>query len=132
MHSWLLGSRMLPVSVTAHRLSPEHRQRILQHRLERLQELRSRRAVDDAVIARHGQPEPPPHRELAFVRHRLLHDPPDGQDPRLRRVDQRRELIDVEHAKVGNGERAPRVFLGREPALACPRGEVVRFGRDLA
>src|SRR5829696_3841197 len=97
---------------------PDQRQRILQHRLERLQELRARRAVDHPVIARNREPEPSPGRELPLVHDRFLNDPPDRQDPGLGRIDHRRELLDVEHAQVGDREGAAGVFLRGEPALA--------------
>src|SRR6478672_5176404 len=40
--------------------SPDESQRILQHALQGPEELRARRAVDHAVIARHGEPHPLP------------------------------------------------------------------------
>src|SRR6185312_13007316 len=110
---------------------PHQRQRILQHGLERLEEPGSRGAVDHPVIARHGEAKPPPDGELPLVHGRLFGDASDRQDARLRRVDYRRELVDVEHAEIGDGERAAGVLLGHEPAFAAALGQVVRLGRDL-
>src|ERR1041384_4283219 len=68
---------------------PNHRQGILEHAFEGLQETGAGSAVDDPVIAAHGHAHAPPHGQGSLVRHRLLLHRSHGQDTRLGRVDDR-------------------------------------------
>src|SRR5574338_815308 len=79
---------------------PHHRQWILQHPLERAEELRASGAVDDAVVAGHGDLHPLPDLEALGGRHRLLADASNGQDAGLGRIGDGGKLVNVEHAKV--------------------------------
>src|ERR1700733_12347315 len=49
--------------------------------------------------------------------HRLLHDVADGEDRGLRRIDDRAEAVDAEHAEIRNSEGAALEFLGLELAV---------------
>src|SRR5436309_871675 len=70
----------------------------LEEPLDLLQELGDRGAVDDAVVGRERDPHPLRDAHLPLDGHRLGLDRADRQDRRLRRVDDRVELVDVEHA----------------------------------
>ena len=55
----------------------------------------------------------------------------DRQDAALRRVDDRGELLDAEHAEVGDREGAALELLELQLAGAGARGEVLHLGGDL-
>src|SRR6266851_1822458 len=112
--------------------SQQHRQRILQHLFQRLQERRSRRAIDHAVVAAHRQPQPSPHADPIAVRHRLRCDGADRNDPRLGWIDHGGELIDVEHPEIRDTECGACVLLWLEAAVARLPGQVAGLRADLA
>mmetsp|Transcript_7363 Transcript_7363/g.16111 ORF Transcript_7363/g.16111 Transcript_7363/m.16111 type:complete len:212 (+) Transcript_7363:223-858(+) len=101
----------------------QHLQRVLDDLLESLQPGRCERAVDDAVVGR----ERDGHEALgdkgvggsvgAVVGHHELLGAADGQDARLRSVDDGGELLDAHHAEVGDGEGAADELLGLELVL---------------
>src|SRR5690606_14219543 len=109
----------------------EHHHRLLQEVLQRLEEASAGRAVDHTVIAAHGHAHAWPDHDLAVLYDHLLLDPAHREDRRLRRIDDRGELIDAIHAEVGDGERRPRVLLGRELAFPGTAGQLPDLRRDL-
>lgn len=54
----------------------------------------------------------------------------DSQDTRLRGVDDSREVVDTEHAQVGDGECTALVLLRLELALSGLSSELLGLGRD--
>ena len=96
---------------------PDDCQGILQHASNRLHELGTRRAVDDSMIAAHGEAHAFPRGHGTLVYHRLLHDTAHGQQSGLRRVDDAGKLVDLEHAEVGHGECTARVLVRLQPFL---------------
>src|SRR5688572_16251934 len=70
--------------------------------------------------------------ESAIHYDRLRLDAAHSENSRLRRIDDRSELIDSEHAEVGDGERRAGVLLGCEPALPRESRKVFRFRGDLS
>lgn len=54
----------------------------------------------------------------------------NGEDTRLRGVDDGREVVDAVHAQVGDGEGSALVLLGLELAVAGLGGERLGLGRD--
>src|SRR6188508_1491597 len=54
---------------------PDQRQRVFQHPLEGLKELRTGGPVDHPMVARHGDAHPPAERYLLLFGHRLPYDP---------------------------------------------------------
>src|SRR5215212_8026953 len=83
-------------------------------------------AVGDAVIRREGELHYARRDDFAvLVVVGAPRDARDGDDGRLRRVDDRGEALDAEHAHVGDGDRTPLVLVGLELALARPGGEVL-------
>src|SRR5204862_3331588 len=71
--------------------SDYERERIFDELSDRLQEFGSGRAVDDAVIAAHGDAHALPHLELAIDHHRLRLYAADGDNPGFWRIDDRGE-----------------------------------------
>src|ERR1051325_589854 len=133
------GLRILTAGVAPHPQSAidnpqleQHRQRILQHLLQRLQERRARRSVDHAMVTAHRQTHAAAHDHPLALRHCLRRDRSDRDDSRLGRVDDRGELIDVEHSEIRNAERRAGVLFGLEAASARLAGEVACLGADLA
>src|SRR4030081_1010325 len=82
----------------------------------------------------------PAHREtdalaadgLPLLDHELVVTGPDRDDPRLWWIDDRRELIDPEHAEVAHRERRAGELLRLELPLARALGQLLRLARDLA
>src|SRR4029453_6028708 len=95
-------------------------QRLLEEPLDVLQEPGTHRAVHHAVIARDRQHHAPPDAEPRAAPHRHAPDRSDREDGALGRVDDGRELGDVEHAEVRDGERRPRQLRRAELAVARP------------
>ena len=60
-----------------------------------------------------------------------LLDRADGEDRRLRRVENGDELLDAEHAEVGDRERAALEVGGLEPPVARAADEIGAGDRDL-
>src|SRR4051812_24411768 len=88
---WGLGSglkgRSLPTPTPHSPLLIDQHERVLHQPAEDLEELRAHRAVDDAVIAAHREPHALAHHRLAVDDHQLVLARADGDDARLRRVD---------------------------------------------
>src|SRR5947207_10045677 len=82
----------------------EQVERVLQNLLEGLEELRAGRAVNDAMVARHRDPHQLSHDDLPVAHDRLRGHRADGEYGGLRRVYDRRELVNAEHAEVAYGE----------------------------
>src|SRR4051812_34048800 len=97
--------------------SVDQHQRVFDQAAERLQKARANGTVDHPVIAAHRYPQPLVYAYLSTAHDRLVLDRADGKDPRLRRIDDRRELVDPEHAEVRHGECRAGVLLRCEPAL---------------
>src|SRR2546422_5909179 len=70
------------------------------------------------MIAAHCEAQAAARHDLAVDGHGLRRDRTHGEDPRLRRIDHRGELIDVEHPQIRNGKGGARVLSGLEPTAA--------------
>ena len=114
---WLGGNHLLRSRV----------KRILHVTSHCLEELRSRRSVDRPVIAAHGDAHALPNFQGAIHDDRFFLNAANGENPRFRRVDDRGELVDAEHAEVRYGECCAGILLGQELALTCPLGEIARL-----
>ena len=79
--------------------------------LECLQELGAEGAIDHPVIDRERARHHGGDGERAVLDHRPLLGGADGEDHRLRRVDDRREFLDAVHAEVGDAEGAALILL---------------------
>ncbi len=84
------------------------------------------------MIAAHRDLDPLLNRDVVPVRHHHVRRRPDRQDRDFRRIDDRRELVNPEHAEVGYRERRARVFLRLELPFARALGELAGFSGDLA
>src|SRR5882672_4249049 len=74
--------------------------RILEKALQLLEKVPGDDAVDDPMVARHGDAHRAPRDEDAVAYDRTLFDRPDGENRRLRRIDDGRELLEIEHPHV--------------------------------
>ena len=83
------------------------RQWLLEQPLDDLQELRTSRPVDGAMIAGQCHFHAMPNAELSIHDHRLLLDGAHRQNGGFRRVDDGAERLDIEHPQVRDAERAP-------------------------
>src|SRR5919112_1059280 len=84
-------------------------ERLLEQVLDARQELRAVGPVEDAVVADERERHLVARDHAPLVVHRgLLGELADGQDRRLRRVDDRGELLDPEHAEIRDREGAAR------------------------
>ena len=93
--------------------SQQHRLRILNKLLKMLEPLSANCPVHDPVVTRHRDPHHAGHGGLTVrPRHHLLLGAAHGQDAGLGRVDDGGELVDAEHAQVGDGEAAALELLG--------------------
>src|SRR3954453_10734825 len=86
--------------------SQQHRDRVFDQLLEGADPLRAGRAVDDAVVAGERAAHHGRDRERAVLDDRALLAGADREDHALRRVYHRGELLDPEHAEVGDREGA--------------------------
>jgi hypothetical protein len=66
----------------------------------------------------------------SVLHHGLLHDATDGQDAGIGRVDDGGELLDAEHAQVGDGEGVAFPVLRLQLFLLGPLGVVAHFNAD--
>src|SRR5688572_23215321 len=106
--------------------------RVLDHFPYRLQEPGTQRAIDDPVVAAHGQTHARLHHPRAVHDHHLLLHRADRDDAGFGWIDDRRELDDAEHAEVADRERRARVLFGLELLLARTARELFYFHRDVA
>ena len=91
--------------------------------LMRPEELGRGRAREDPVVAGDGQVHRAAHDDLAVAHHRLGLELADGEDGRLRRVDDRREARHAVHAQVGDRERPARQLRRGDLAVAHLLGQ---------
>ena len=77
------------------------------------------------MVHRQGELHAPADLHLAGVDDRDLPHGADGQDRRLGRVDDRRELLDAHHAEVRDREGGAGVLVRLEPAAAGPVGQLL-------
>src|SRR3954452_25622921 len=117
---------------TRHAALQRQRDRLLEDRLHAREELRRRRAAEDAVVAGDRDVHAVAGDHLAVADDRLLLHLADGQDRRLRRVDDRRERRHPVHAEVRDGERRARQLGRADLAVADLLGQRARLRRDLA
>src|SRR3954452_86632 len=120
-----------PSRATAARLQRQ-RDRLLEDRLHAREELRRRRAAEDAVVAGDRDVHAVAGDDLAVADDRLALHLPDRQDRRLRRVDDRRERRHPVHAEVRDRERRARQLGRADLAVADLLGQRARLLRDLA
>src|SRR4051794_21518469 len=115
-----------------HAALQRQRDRLLEDRLHAREELRRRRAAEDAVGAGdrdvHAVAGDPP----AVADNRLALHLADRQDRRLRRVDDRRERRHPVHAEVRDRERRARQLGRADLAVADLLGQRARLRCDLA
>src|SRR5215207_9053324 len=109
----------------------QHPHRVLDEVLQGADQSRPEGAVDGAVVTGEGEAHHRRDRELALAHHRPLLARADGEDGRVRRVDDCREVLDAEHAEVRDRGRAALVLLGLELAVLGTRCEVLHGERDL-
>src|SRR5215216_2923622 len=94
------------------------RQRLFQEILDPGEELRAVGAVENSVVAHERERHLVARHDLAIVvDRRLLVELADREDRRLWRVDDRREVLDPEHAEVRHRERAARELRRRDRLL---------------
>src|SRR3954469_7561848 len=117
---------------TRHAALQRQRDRLLEDRLHAREELRRRRAAEDAVVAGDRDVHAVAGDDLAVADDRLLLHLADGQDRRLRRVDDRRERRHPVHAEVRDRERRARQLGRADLAVADLLGQRARLRRDLA
>src|SRR2546422_7927799 len=79
------------------------------------------------MIAAHCEAQAAARHDLAVDGHGLRRDRTHGEDPRLRRIDHRGELIDVEHPQIRDGKGGARVLSGLEPTATGLVGELARL-----
>ena len=84
----------------------------------------AQRAVDDAVVAGHGDPHTPADRERAVDHHRLLLERADREDRGGWGVDDGGEVLDAHHAEVGDGEARAGVLGLLKLAVTGPSDEI--------
>src|SRR5581483_1421068 len=94
----------------------QHQRGLFDEALEGLHEPCPDGAVDDAMVAGDRAGHHRPDRELSIDDDRALLAGPDREDAALRRVDDGGELLDPEHAEIGDRERAALVILRTELA----------------
>ena len=94
--------------------SQQHGLWVFHELLEMLQPLCTDSSIHNPVIAGHGDPHHVRHSRSALrSHHHLLLGAADGEDAGLRWVDDRRELVDAKHAKVGHSDGAALVLVWR-------------------
>src|SRR5215211_1719230 len=106
------------------------RHRMLEETLDLGEVLGSFGTVGDAVVSREGELHDAHGHDLLVLEDGALDDAAHGDYRGLRRVDDRGEALDPEHAHVGDGEGAALVLLGLQPSLAGALGEVLRGRGD--
>src|SRR5689334_13674868 len=113
------------------RLEHEH-EWIFDQAAQRLHETRTGGAIHRAMVAAHRDAHARAHGERTIDYHGHVGHRTDGEDRDLRRIDDRRELVDPEHAEIRDGRGRARVFLRRELALTRALRELAGLARDLA
>src|SRR5215218_6913358 len=101
------------------------RHRMLEETLDLGEVLGSFGTVGDAVVSREGELHDAHGHDLLVLEDGALDDAAHGDYRGLRRVDDRGEALDAEHAHVGDGEGAALVLLGLQPAFAGALGEIL-------
>src|SRR5688572_28934999 len=96
----------------------EHQHGLFEEVPNRLQKPRAHRAVDHAMVAAHRHTHAWAHHDLAVLYYRPFLDSADGDDSGLRRIDDRRELVNPEHSEVRDRERCARILLWSQLLLA--------------
>src|SRR5688572_7437747 len=84
------------------------------------------------MVTTHGDTELAAHHDVALHDHGTLFNAADRKNTSLGWIDDRREVVDAEHAQVRDREGRARVFVRLEPPLARAAGEFARLLRDLA
>jgi len=67
----------------------------------------------------------------SIIRNHCLLSGRDGQNASLRRIDDRREVVNSEHTQVRNSEGTTRQFSRRQFIFACSSSNVFNFSADL-
>src|SRR5215213_9734823 len=120
-------------SASAIRRLERERERLLEQLLDAREELRAVGAVEDAVVAdereRHLLPR---DHAAALVHRRLRGERADREDRGLRRVDDRGEALDTEHAEVRDREGAAGELGRGHLLLAHAFDQAARLARDRA
>src|SRR5215211_8624210 len=106
------------------------RHRMLEEALDLGEVLGSFGTVGDAVVSREGELHDAHGHDLLVLEDGALDDAAHGDYRGLRRVDDRGEALDAEHAHVRDGEGAALVLLRLEPPFAGPLGQVLGGSGD--
>src|SRR5688572_4883120 len=94
---------LLPPEITATRpFSPSSIATLRLLQVDVVEESRRPGAIDDPVIARQGERQHRPDLDAPVDRGRHVADGADGENPRLRRHQHRRERIDTEHSEIAD------------------------------
>ena len=80
--------------------------RPLDQSAQSLEPARGRRAVDDAVVEGQAERNGLSSNNVTIHNNWRVGDAPDSKDRRLRQIDDGRKVVDVEHAKICDSERA--------------------------
>ena len=97
--------------------------RRLESTLERTEELRAHRAIDQSVIGGQRQLHDLPDLDGTGDDHGRRDRGGDGEDRGFAGIDDRAEFVDPEHAQVGYRERTARQVVDRGTSFARCRGE---------
>lgn len=111
-----------------------HLERVLHVALEGLEPGGGNGTVDNTVVARKSDLHHVADSKavlLGLIRHQLLGSAADGEDARLRGVDDGSEVLDAEHAEVGDAEAAALVLLGSELTSTSAGGKILDVVRDI-
>src|SRR5882724_12128332 len=106
-------------------------ERLFEQTLDVLEEARAHGPVHHAVVAGDGYLHAAAGGEGPVLHHRALEYRAHRQDGAFGGIDDGRELLDVEHAEIGDREGGPGQLGGAELARPRPLGEVARLHRDL-
>src|ERR1044072_2382862 len=87
---------------------------VFQYLLEGLQEPCAGRAVDYAMVARHGDAHYLPDDDIVLTNNRLGRHRADGENCAFGRIDDCRKLVDSKHSQIADREGGAGVFLGLE------------------
>src|SRR5262245_29203981 len=88
-----------------------HQRGFFDEHLERLEQLGAQRAVDGAVIDRERAHHLGPDLDLVADNDGFLLTRTHRQDGRVRRIDDGGDILDAEHAEIGDGRGAALIFL---------------------
>src|ERR671912_297117 len=110
----IAGKNAAIATLRARPRSVRQKQRKFQQTAKCLEKFCAGRAIDDAMVTTHRDTQPATYHDIATDDHRFWLNAADREDAALRRIDDRREVIDAEHAEIRDGECGPRVLFRLE------------------